>query len=1292
MGKVTKPKITELKKDEEYTKITFKPDLAKFNMDHIDDDLLGVLMRRVYDLAGCLQGIKVNLNKQRIKIKNFKSYVEMYVKALQDANPDKGGGENDENEGGTPQPKPTIVHERISDRWEIAFAVSDGNSFNQVSFVNSIATTSGGTHVNYVADQLVSKISEVVKKKNKSAPIRPVQIKNNMFLFINCLIENPAFTSQTKEQLTTKSSSFGSKFQLSEDFVKKVLKTSIVDNVLDIATRNADKELKKSDGGKKKRLTAFAKLEDANKAGTRDGHKCTLILTEGDSAKSLAVAGLAVVGRDHYGVFPLRGKLLNVREASHDQIMKNAEIQAIKQIMGLQHKKQYTSTDGLRYGHIMIMTDQDHDGSHIKGLIINFLETSFPGLLDVPGFLVEFITPIVKVSVMRGKKVDRVIPFYTMPQYEHWRDTEGSTCVWKQKYYKGLGTSDPNTEGREYFSQLDRHLKKFHHLQDGDRNLIELAFGKKKADARKDWLRAFKPGTHLDPDLVDIPISEFINKELILFSMADNIRSIPSVLDGLKPGQRKILYGCFMRNLTTDVKVAQLGGYVAENTGYHHGEQSLYQTIVGLAQDFVGSNNLNFLMPKGSFGSRALGGKDASAPRYIFTELNRLTRKIFNSQDDPLYNYLDDDDSTVEPEWYLPILPTVLVNGSEGIGTGWSTSIPPFNPLDIVDNLKRMMEGNDPESMTPWFRGWGGTVEKIAPDKFQISGQIDQVDEKTLEITELPARMWTQTMKEFLLNAIVKDKQDTNGWIDDFTEEHTTGIKFVVKMTTKQMQDALNDGLYKRFRLASSLSLGNMVAFDPNGRIKKYDNVEQILSDFFYIRLEYYQKRKDYMSTRLRNQLEKLSQQARFIKMIVDKKFSVSNKKKADLIEELGELNFPKFGKDGVPVYQTSKEDETVTELDILAEQEDDPEAKALKHDERVNKPEPASYDYLLGMAIWSLTRERYERLMKDRDNKEGELTDLLKKSPKDLWNIDLDDFVVSWHQFMEEDEEKRNALLDGKGPKGGKKKAGGKKAAATTKKKKGGDGDDDDDGDFVPGKGKAKKPAIKKEPAAAADKKKPKQTKLGFDKPADNNDDDEPQESKKPDTFGKGGVSNIFGSPPSAKQTKKSSGFDGKPTDLFNDLLASGSTKATKSSSTASSKPSAPKKKSVFDDLGFSDDDEDEADLFSSSKKSAPAKSSTPEEEEAPKKTAATAKGKGKAKADSKPTIASKPGKKVNDDSDEEMDEAEIASSTPVTKPARTGRNRGGPPKSYALEFSDEDGEEDSYMDDDTGYVSVSD
>ena len=275
-------------------------------------------------------------------------------------------------------------------------------------------TTAGGTHVKHVSDQIITKLIATLAKKEKGKKklmIKTQEVKNNMFLFVNCLIENPAFTSQTKEQLTTKVSQFGGKpsekIAISEQFINKILKTSIVDKIRSIANANEDKALQKVDGSRKLRIKGQVKLVDANRAGTKEGHKCTLILTEGDSALSLAVAGVAVVGRNYYGCFPLRGKLLNVREASTDQVSKNVEINALKQIIGLQHKKHYSleNINTLRYGHIMIMTDQDQDGSHIKGLIINFLETSFPGLLQVPGFFyLEFITPIVKVTVNQERK------------------------------------------------------------------------------------------------------------------------------------------------------------------------------------------------------------------------------------------------------------------------------------------------------------------------------------------------------------------------------------------------------------------------------------------------------------------------------------------------------------------------------------------------------------------------------------------------------------------------------------------------------------------------------------------------------------------------------------------------------------------------------------------------------------------------------------------------------------------------------------------------------------------------
>lgn len=1028
------PKITSYKKGPSYTKVSFKPDLSRFNMTSLDNDILGVMRRRVYDINGSVRDISVYLNGKSLKIRNFKNYVELYMKSLEKKKKlDAGEDASDQSN------VPTILYERVNASWEIAFAVSD-ISFQQISFVNSIATTSGGTHVNYISDQIVRKVQDLIKKKRKKT-IKPFQIKNNMFIFINCLIENPAFTSQTKEQLTTRVKDFGSKCEVSPEYINKIMKTDFATKISEIADENEANTLKKSDGTRKTRITEYPKLEDANKAGTKDGYKCTLILTEGDSALSLAVAGLAVVGRDLYGCYPLRGKMLNVREASADQILKNAEIQAIKKIMGLQHRKKYEDTKSLRYGHLMIMTDQDHDGSHIKGLIINFLESSFPGLLDIPGFLVEFITPIIKVTITKPRR--SVIAFYNMPDYEKWREEESNNYTWKQKYYKGLGTSLAQ-EIREYFRDLDKHLKTFHSLQGNDKDLIDLAFSKKKADDRKEWLRQYEPGTVLDSSLNEIPISDFINKELILFSLADNIRSIPNVLDGFKPGQRKVLFGCFKRNLRSEIKVAQLAPNVAEATSYHHGEQSLALTIIGMAQNFVGANNINLLKPNGAFGTRATGGKDAAAPRYIFTELSKITRKIFHPSDDALYKYVQDDEATVEPEWYLPVIPMILVNGCEGIGTGWSTNVPPFNPLDIVKNIRHLMNGEELEDMQPWFKGWNGSIEAIDPQRYRMYGRIEQIGPNTLEITELPARTWTSTIKEYLLLGLSGNEKN-KAWIKDMEEHHGDTIKFIITLTPEEMEKTKKIGFYERFKLTSPISLMNMVAFDARGKIKKYETVFEILNDFYYVRLEYYQKRKDYMSERLQWEVEKLSYQVKFIKMIIDRALTVTNKPRKDIIKELEELGFPRINKEGKPHYGSisSKIEELVDE----GEGEDESENQT---DEAIiNGPEEVygTFEYLLGMRIWSLTRERYQKLLNQKQERETELEDLLKLSASDLWNNDLEEFMKAYDEFLIIDEESRNGNESG--------------ASSKTKAKRKRKSAADDDDDY--GKSKKKPKATKK-------------------------------------------------------------------------------------------------------------------------------------------------------------------------------------------------------------------------------------
>ena len=383
MSKASDPKIKD-HSGEESTKISFSPDLAKFGLEKIDDDHFALLSRRAYDAAAATRGVKVFLNGKRIPVKGFKDYVDLFLK-------DK------EDDAGKPL---KCVYENCNERWEVAVAVSD-QGFQQMSFVNSIATTKGGRHVDDVADKVVKSIMDSIKKKNKTGiTIKPFQVKNHLWMFVNCLIVNPTFDSQTKDTMTLVPKEFGSKCALSEKFTKQMQTAGIIESVLMWSKFKADAQLKSKQGGKKtNKLRGIEKLEDANEAGTKNAAGCTLILTEGDSAKTLAMAGLGVIGRDYYGVFPLKGKLLNVREASHKQIMENKEITSLVKIMGLTYKKKYESLDdmkSLRYGKIMIMTDQDQDGSHIKGLLINFIHHNWPSLLRLP-FLEEFITPIVKV-------------------------------------------------------------------------------------------------------------------------------------------------------------------------------------------------------------------------------------------------------------------------------------------------------------------------------------------------------------------------------------------------------------------------------------------------------------------------------------------------------------------------------------------------------------------------------------------------------------------------------------------------------------------------------------------------------------------------------------------------------------------------------------------------------------------------------------------------------------------------------------------------------------------------------
>ncbi|XP_069642460.1 DNA topoisomerase 2-alpha [Haliaeetus albicilla] len=972
MGKAGEMKLKYFD-GEDYTCVTFQPDLSKFKMTILDKDIVALMSRRAYDIAGSTKDVKVFLNGQRLPVKGFRSYVDLYLKDKVD---ETGNALK-------------VIHEEVNSRWEVCLTLSE-KGFQQVSFVNSIATTKGGRHVDYIADQLVTKIIDVVKKKNKNGVgVKPFQVKNHMWIFVNALIENPTFDSQTKENMTLQAKNFGSTCKLSEKFIKGAVACGIVESILNWVKFKAQSQLnKKCSAVKHTKIKGVPKLDDANDAGSKNSLDCTLILTEGDSAKTLAVSGLGVVGRDKYGVFPLRGKILNVREASHKQIMENAEINNIIKIVGLQYKKNYEdeeSLKSLRYGKIMIMTDQDQDGSHIKGLLINFIHHNWPSLLR-HNFLEEFITPIIKAS-----KNKEEIAFYSIPEFEEWKNSTQNYNSWKIKYYKGLGTST-SKEAKEYFADMAKHRIGFKYSGPEDDAAITLAFSKKKIEERKEWLTNFMedrrqrklhglPEEYLyGKNTSNLTYNDFINKELVLFSNSDNERSIPSLVDGLKPGQRKVLFTCFKRNDKREVKVAQLAGSVAEMSSYHHGEASLMMTIINLAQNFVGSNNLNLLQPIGQFGTRLHGGKDSASPRYIFTMLSPLARLLFPPMDDNILRFLYDDNQRVEPEWYMPIIPMVLINGAEGIGTGWSCKIPNFDIREVVNNIRRLMDGEEPLPMLPSYKNFKGTIDELGPNQYVISGEVSILDSTTIEITELPVRTWTQTYKEQVLEPMLNGTEKTPPLITDYKEYHTdTTVKFIVKMTEEKLAEAKAVGLHKVFKLQTNLTCNSMVLFDHVGFLKKYDSPQDILKEFFELRLRYYSLRKEWLIGMLGAESAKLSNQARFILEKIDGKIVIENKPKKELIQVLIQRGY-----ESDPV-KTWKESQNKEEQEQEEEEESDKESAA------ATGPD---FNYLLNMPLWYLTKEKKDELCKQRDKKEKELENLKCKSPSDLWKEDLAVFV----------------------------------------------------------------------------------------------------------------------------------------------------------------------------------------------------------------------------------------------------------------------------------------------------------
>lgn len=934
MGTRNEPKLTRPKLKNGYTEVTWTPDFTRFGIEGYTPEIIGLIQKHVLDCA-MITGVTVSFNGEKVGVKNIKEYAALWEEL----------------------PEKQLMFVSTEDS---AVVLIPTKKSGVVSFVNGVETTEGGAHVDAWSEAIFRPILEKLNTKKNSSSINIRELRNYFRLFVVCTLTNPEFGSQEKTKLVAPSP----KPEIESKHISAIMKWDIMEEVRDLLRSKDLGVLKKVE--KKRGFKKIDGLDPANNAGGKNSEHCSLILCEGLSAKTYAVMGIEVgaygrKGRDWFGIYPLRGKLLNVRNASPVTISKNREITDIIQALNLRHGVDYTDEKNfksLNYGRLMILTDADTDGIHIAGLVINFFHALFPTLFKREDpFVVSMRTPIVRIYGRTN------LSFYTLEEFQSYQK-KNSKMSGKVKYFKGLGTSN-DKEIRESFGQ-----KVIEYVEDksSDENMNKV-FHSKHADDRKEWLTAYDEEACILYDerekVSQVTITQFIDGEMIKFSIDDCKRSIPNVLDGLKESHRKILYAALLKGLKhtgQTMKVAQLAGFVAEKTNYHHGEQCLFDTITKMAHEFAGSNNIPLFFRDGQFGTRLEGGKDAANARYIFTKLEKLTRYIFREEDDPLLDRVIDDGEEVEPRFYVPIIPTILVNGCiAGIGTGWSTSVPAYNPMDIVTAIKSWIE-NDGSSrdddnnlvypeLKPWYRSFTGVVEGGAEGRWNTFGTVTQ-EKSDYVVSELPIGMWTNKFKENVEDLVEAKK--LKGY-KNYSTPNT--VKFVLEPGSEEMEFTLES-----LKLKTTLSNTNMVFFDDNDHLQKFETVDEILHYFCGVRLSYYVHRKDFILKQLREQLLYLENRLRFLSEVMEEKLVIKEKDEDELNTELEESGYAqkKTGDDN-------------------------------------------GYKYLLNQPIRSFSKQKLGLLEKDISALKERIAELEETEPKDMWVSELEEFTTEYTKWCRE-------------------------------------------------------------------------------------------------------------------------------------------------------------------------------------------------------------------------------------------------------------------------------------------------
>lgn len=985
------PVIRSYKNKTGYTQIRWIPDFPKFHLKHYDGIMQSLYKKYAMD-AAMITNLPVLMNEEKFQYKTFADYVRLYLSSspLPRTKVENEEEEEEEKENATENENAAKKEEIVwfevtlsgnnSEEYKtrVAIAGSPSGEYKEIGFVNGIYTKDGGVHVDSLGSELWR---HLLPRFNKTKTVVSIKdLKPYFMLFVNAWVPNPEFSSQSKTKLLAPSI----QIKMETKHVNAIMKWSFVEKINDMIRSKELLSLKKTEK-KQRGYKKIEGLDHANLAGGKQAKDCTLILCEGLSAKTYAIKGINVgwngkKGRDFYGVYALRGKLLNVRNATIQSISNNREITDVIQAMGLRYNCDYRlqeNIDSLQYGKIMILTDADEDGHHICSLIINLFHKMFPTLLQREDkFLWYMMTPIAKIFYTPSRSTC----FYNDLDYQRALESAKTDGKIRVKYYKGLGTSSDG-EIRDTFGQ-----KVVGFARDGTSDqVIDKVFNKTLSHERKDWLNSFQPESYKVP--VDTyPLSDYINQELIKFSIEDCRRSIPNLFDGLKISQRKILYSVFKRRLSysgKSMKVAQLAGYCAEVSNYHHGEQCLYDTITRMAHDFPGSNNIPYFEKDGQFGSRSYAGKDAANARYIFTKCAPLTRLLFPEQDDVLLTYTLDDGDKVEPDYYLPILPTILGNGcTAGIGTGWSCSVPCYDFEVLAAKVVEWLE--DPLQvdleMVPAYQKFTGKIGALGPHKFQSEGRLEEVvptkgkkkNAKMYEIKELPIGLWTNKYKEELESLLEAKKLKS---MKNYSTPDT--VHFVIEAADDFTPNMDN------MKLKTPISTTNMVLFTDRTSLQRFDSIKSIFEIFCEKRLALYGERKKRMVKDIQQQITLDKNKMRFITEVESGDLVVFRVQEAVLLKTLVQRGY-----------------EIDPRLEKKKPKIESGQLHHLEEEQGTVEEESKDYHYLLQTPMKDVSQEKIQLLQERIKSQEERLAQIQKTSKKEMWKQDISNFLKEYRKI----------------------------------------------------------------------------------------------------------------------------------------------------------------------------------------------------------------------------------------------------------------------------------------------------